>query len=75
MFNHPYLIEQMMDEKLADLRAEGMRSQMLAQAGLQNPNKIRFPVLQRLFHQMLASLTRHSLRGIEQPRDLRTILK
>ncbi len=70
MFNNPYLFEQMIDEKLADLRAEGMRSQMLAQAGLQNPKRPHFPDLQRFFRLILASVTRHSLRRVEQPIDL-----
>jgi hypothetical protein len=65
MNNNPYILEQLANDKLAALRAEGMRSQQIAQAGLQNPKKLVVPDLLRFFSQMLVRVTRNGLRRIE----------
>jgi hypothetical protein len=64
--NNPNIVERLIDQKLADLRAEGMRSQMLAQAGLQHHKTFVFPDLSRFFCQLRALLARFSLRRIER---------
>ena len=62
--NNNFLInDRLVDDKLAALRAEGMRSQMLAQAGLQN-RKSLFPELRRIFHRMLARAAGLTVRRI-----------
>jgi len=74
MNNNPYLLELLVNDKLTALRAEGMRDQMLARAGLQNHRKLLFPDLRRFFHRMLVRVTSHSLRRIEQPGIRKTLV-
>ncbi len=70
---NPYLLERLVNDKLTALRAEGMRDQMLARAGLQNHRKLLIPDLRRFFHRMLVRVTRHSLQRIEQPGIRKTL--
>ena len=65
--NNNFLInDRLVDNKLASLRAEGMRSQMIARANREN-HKNHFPDLRRIFQRMLVRVTGLSLRRINRP--------
>ncbi len=54
MMHNPNIVEQMVNQRLAELRAEGMRSQELARAGLNGQKKMDFSGIVRLFCRMAA---------------------
>ncbi len=76
MNNNPLIVERMIDEKLSALRAEGMRSQMLAHAGLQDRKKLHLPKFLQFFRSISLWVTNHGLGWIGQPgaRDARKTL-
>jgi hypothetical protein len=67
MYNNPLIVEKMIDQKLNDLRTEGMRSQMLAQADLPHRPTFHLPDLQRLWCRMRTLMARFILRRMQQP--------
>ncbi len=68
MNSNPFFIERMMKEKLSTLRAEGMRDQSLARAGLGGPT-IHFPDLHQSFRRLVGRLTSRRLPKVEQPAE------
>lgn len=53
MNHNPYFYERLANDKLSALRAEGLRSQMFAQAGLQHSRQPLFSDLRQFFVRML----------------------
>jgi hypothetical protein len=72
--NHsPYLVDRMVDEKLNSLRAEGMRSQALSRAGVQNHKPLLFPGLRRFFDRTWEWMTGLEPRKVEKPARRETL--
>jgi hypothetical protein len=67
MYHNPLITDQLIDQKLAALRDEGMQSQMLAQAGLLNHKKIQFPDFRQLFQRGLELVNNLILGRVEKP--------
>ena len=73
MMHNPNIVEQIANNRLAELRAEGMRSQMLAQAGLTGHRKLDFSGFTRFFHQIAAFVAGFGLKRIAHPRTHKTL--
>jgi hypothetical protein len=67
MNNNPLIVDRLIDEKLAALRAEGMRSQMLGQAGPKHHKRLFIPDLVRFFHVLFVRVTHPRVRRMEGP--------
>lgn len=72
MYN-PIIVEQIANQRLAELRAEGMRSQELARAGLYVQKKIDFSGVARFFRRMAAFGSNINPRRFAHPRIRKTI--
>jgi hypothetical protein len=60
MNHNPYFYERLANDRLSELRAEGLRSQSLAQAGLNSSRQFHFSDLRPLFHRLKQRLAHGS---------------
>ena len=67
MINNPYIIEKLIDDKLTNLRAEGMRSQMLAEARMVDHKEDTYFGLSRIFQQVAKFVKPLSPRRLVRP--------
>jgi len=61
MMNNLNIVERLMDDRLEELRAEGMRSQMVARSREEQPHLQRFPDLRQAIHALSVLATRFGL--------------
>lgn len=73
MINNTYDIERLINNRLAELRAEGMRSQMIARASLPGRKPLVFSVFRQFVQQTASFLTRLNVRWVEQPKIRETL--
>ncbi len=73
MMHNPNIVEQMANQRLAELRAVGIRSQEFARAGLYGQKKIDFLGVARFFRRMASFGSNINLRRFARPRIRKTI--